>query len=281
MPELKALETALDEDLRPLSLYLWQHGLPHRIAEQAGRQILWVQEPQHAEAVRELHQRMLRGETLPEAPPLRPAPRRMESIAPWRIPVTLIFVVLSIAGFLVATLDDESRYLPWFTFFEYQRLGEVMIFSLPSREYWRLITPIFLHFTLLHIVFNMLWFWDLGRRIELVQGSVSLLIIVLLIGMGSNLAQAMFAQIGVFGGMSGVIYGLLGYSWSWSWLRKDPALTVPTPIVIMMLVWLVVCMVGFTEMIGMGSVANAAHVGGLVMGLFLGGAAALVARRPA
>src|SRR5690606_34125131 len=80
-----------------------------------------------------------------------------------------------IAGFLVGVFDRELRLLPWLTFFEFDAQDGQLAFSLPAREYWRLLTPIFLHFSLLHIAFNMLWLWDLGARIERVQGTWRLL----------------------------------------------------------------------------------------------------------
>lgn len=285
MADLKVLEAALDEDLRPLSLYLWQQGLPHRISEQSGHQILWVAQREHVALAREAYHRLRNGE-LPR-PTLRvPMPARRLRFDVRGIPVTVVFIALSVLGYLLVSFDQHGQWLRWLTFFEFEQRLDFMnlqqpghvVFTLPPGQYWRLITPIFLHFSLLHIVFNMLWFWDLGRRVERVQGSLALLGITLLIGLGSNLAQAMFAKVGIFGGMSGVIYGLLGYCWVWSRLRHDPELGVPTPIMVMMLVWLVVCMVGFTELVGLGAVANAAHVGGLVMGAVLGACTAWLAR---
>jgi GlpG protein len=124
----------------------------------------------------------------------------------------------------------------------------------------------------------MLWLWDLGRRIEQLQGTWHLFGIVLSMAMGSNVIQYMFAGAGIFGGMSGVIYGLLGYCWSWSKLHPDTDLRVPVPVMTAMMIWLVLCLVGFASLLGAGEVANAAHVGGLVMGLLLGFAAGLIAR---
>jgi GlpG protein len=282
MSEYKALELALDIDLRELSHYLWQHGFPHRISEQSGRQIVWVRDPGQIDPLRELYARWRRGDPLPEAPQ-RPRHVLMpvRRFAPGAHPLTLLLIALSVCGFLVATFDRELRMLPWLTFFEFHVQGERLEFSLPQREYWRLLTPVFLHFGLLHIVFNMLWLWDLGGRVERVQGSWRLLGLVVLIGLGSNIAQALYAEVGVFGGMSGVIYGLLGYCWTWGWLRRDPALHVPTPVVVVMVMWLLLCIAGFTELLGVGATANAAHVGGLLLGLLLGGAAALLAGRRA
>ena len=66
-----------------------------------------------------------------------------------------------------------------------------------------------------------------------------------------------------FGGLSGVVYGLLGFCWIYSALNpKQPAL-VTTAIVGFMLVWLVL---GFADVLFVG-MANWAHLGGLVSGM--------------
>jgi rhomboid protease GlpG len=269
MPEIKALEVAIEQDLRPLSVYLWRSGMPHRIVEEAGMQVVWVEREQQADKVRALYARQQRGEALPSlAAPIIIAKPRGADFAPWRTPVTTVLILLSLIGFFIGSID--TALLPWFTFFEFDQLGGYVFFNAVKGEYWRLLTPIFLHFSPLHIVFNMLWLWDLGRRVELVQGRWRLLLIVVLIGAGSNIAQAVFAGQNIFGGMSGVDYGLLAYCWLWGWLRKDPVLHVAKPVMIAMLAMLLLSMTGITEVMGIGAVANAAHVGGLIMGLLLG-----------
>jgi GlpG protein len=277
MPEIKALEVSIEQDLRPLSVYLWRSGLPHRIVEEAGMQVVWVEREQQADTVRALYARLQSGAALPPlTAPLTLAKSPAVDFAPWHTPVTTVLILLSLIGFFIGSIDKTL--LPWFTFFEFDQLGGYIFFNAANGEYWRLLTPIFLHFNPLHIVFNMLWLWDLGRRVELVQGRWRLLLIVVLIGAGSNIAQAVFAGPNIFGGMSGVDYGLLGYCWLWGWLRKDPVLHVPKPVMIAMLAMMFLSMTGITEIMGIGAVANAAHAGGLIMGLLLGVYVILVLR---
>jgi GlpG protein len=279
--DICALELPLEEDLRELSQFLWQHGLPHRIAEASGRQTVWVRSEQHATVVREVYTLWRAGEPLP-----RGSLRTVQHVPPPRLtvagraPLTVVLIALSIVGFFIGSYDANLRLLPWLTFFPCDEARGGLVFGPPGNQYWRLLTPIFLHFGVLHIVFNMLWLWDLGRRVEVAQGLVRLLGITLLIGVGSNIAQAVYGGVSVFGGMSGVIYGLLGYCWVWGRWRHHPILAVPTPVLVIMLVWLLICMVGFTEVIGIGAVANAAHLGGLLMGLLLGAAAVALGRAP-
>ena len=275
MSEFKVLEVATDERMLEFSQYLWRHGLAHRVIEHDGRQLLLVRHRSQIDPVRDLYARLSRGESLPEQPVL-PIPRSSVLRTLRRVPVTTTLVLLSVLGFLIASFNTPL--LGWLTFFEFDQVGGYTFFSTMKHQYWRLLTPVFLHFSLMHIVFNMLWLWDLGRRVELVQGRLRLLLIVLLIGVGSNITQAVFAQTAIFGGMSGVDYGLLGYCWLWGWLRKDPVLYVPVPIVIAMLAMLVLSMTGFMQLMGAGAVANAAHVGGLIMGLLLGAYMILVLR---
>ena len=49
----------------------------------------------------------------------------------------------------------------------------------------------------------------------------------------------------------------------------------------MMLIWLVVCMTGIFETLGIGAIANAAHVGGLLIGCLTGLLGGMLARRSA
>ncbi|MDB6063097.1 MAG: hypothetical protein JWM78_3200 [Verrucomicrobiaceae bacterium] len=276
MPDLIALEVPLTEDLLPFSQYLWRHGMAHRILEINDHQVVFVKRIEQIDSVRDLYERLGRGETLPEQPDLPKSPRYF-SLLLRRVPITLTFVAISVIVFALTSFDDQ--FLTALTFFRIEQGSDGIIFGSMQQQYWRLLTPIFLHFGLPHIVFNMLWLWDLGRRVELVQGPLRLISIVALIGVASNITQAL-AQPSLFGGMSGVDYGLLGYCWIWGWLRRDPVLHVPVPIMIAMIAMLLLSMTGLMEFMGMGAIANAAHVGGLIMGLVLGLATILISKKP-
>jgi GlpG protein len=196
-------------------------------------------------------------------------------------PVTFGAIVLSLMGTLLVYGDDRLSLLHWLTFTDIQRVaGRIVMDSSVATyargEYWRLITPVFLHFGLLHAVFNMLWTWELGRRLEVARGSLTLLALILLAGGGGNIAQFLADRGTLFGGMSGVIYGLLGYAWMWSRITGDPRTRLPPGLVGFMLGWLLVCMSGLVEALGFGAIANAAHAVGLLVGIVLGAGAALL-----
>lgn len=145
--------------------------------------------------------------------------------------------------------------------------------ELAKGEVWRVVTPIFIHFGILHLVFNMLWLADLGTMIESRKGTGRFALLVLVVAVTSNLGQ--FYNGGpFFGGMSGVVYGLLGYAWMKG--RLDPAsgLFVHPQTMSMMLIWLVLCM---TPLIP--HVANTAHAVGLAVGVAWGFLASLRAFR--
>lgn len=131
-------------------------------------------------------------------------------------------------------------------------------------QLWRWFSHCLLHFSLLHIVFNLLWWWYLANQIEKQMGSGKLLQITLVAALMSGWAQSLFSGTN-FGGLSGVVYALMGYVW-WSGERAPQrGISMPRGLMIFAVIWLVV---GHFDWFGM-SVANAAHIAGLIIGLLM------------
>jgi membrane associated rhomboid family serine protease len=131
-------------------------------------------------------------------------------------------------------------------------------------QVWRAFTPMFLHFGMLHVVFNMMWLWQFGLLIETRFRSLPFLALVLFTALLSNGAQA-FVSGPNFGGMSGVNYGLFGFLLARSKLHPNPGFVINPQTAAMLLIWLVVCFTGM-----MGPVANTAHLVGFASGGLVG-----------
>jgi GlpG protein len=191
-------------------------------------------------------------------------------------PLTFLLIGISVVVFFISRFGMEPQRVMALAITSYSfdySSGPPWDNTLPEirhGEVWRLITPIFIHFRVLHILFNMLWLRDLGSMIEGRQSSTYLLVLILVIAAGSNLAQFYFGHAPNFGGMSGVVYGLLGYIWIRG--KFDPAsgLFLHPSTVTMMLIWLVACFSGI-----LGPIANYAHLAGLLMGAAWGYLASL------
>lgn len=276
--EFTALSVDLAENILPLSAVLHQRGLVHRIYEENGRQVLKVSEQARVEEVASLYEDWRSGKFTIEMVS-RKHPGSVSPYTTWRqAPVTLVLILLSVGGFLLVYLNAPMEWLNQLTFTPFNISGDQIQFYESSGEYWRLITPAFIHFGWLHIVFNSLWLWDLGGKVERTMGGVNMLLLFLVIALVSNVAQFVFGGPSLFGGMSGVVYGLLGFSWVGPLLQ--PRWTIqPTPgIMVFMVGWLVICIFGIVEVLGFGAIANAAHVGGLLSGAALGAAFGLLSR---
>lgn len=133
-----------------------------------------------------------------------------------------------------------------------------------SAQWWRIVTPAFIHFSELHIIFNLLWWWVLGRQLEATFGSSLLLLFLVLTATVSNIAQYLVSGPS-FGGMSGVVYALMGFVWWMGWLKPSWGLNLDKPIIGFMLIWLVI---GYFDVLWV-SMANTAHTAGLLSGCAL------------
>ncbi len=284
MSAVEALRLPLSVDLSGFVALLRRLQVPCRVSEEAGEQVLRVP-AETAEQVRELYQRYPQGD---QTVVLEQSPSRrggfFASLA--RSPLTAAMLLLTLLAAAVTLLGDNYDAIRWLNFSDFQIEGDYAYFAtleqtLATNQWWRLITPIFVHFGFLHLAMNSMWYWELGRRIEYRQGALMLFGLTLLFALVSNGSQYVFGGPGIFGGLSGVLYGLLGHCWLFQKLAPDEAYRLPSGVVVLMLVWLVVCLTGLIEVLSFGTlaIANAAHVGGLVMGCITGVAGGLLARK--
>ncbi len=180
-----------------------------------------------------------------------------------RLPVTTL-VLIGISLLVTFMTNFGQQFTTVFLFADNLLLlkpfGQIL-----QGQLWRLITPTFLHFSELHLIFNCLWLWLLGGHIELKQGRVTLLSLFFIIGIGANIAQYLISG-PHFGGLSGVVYGLFGYVWLQGLFNPKSGLHLEKQLVLFMLVWLVL---GWTNFFGLLSIANTAHNVGLILGLII------------
>jgi GlpG protein len=139
-----------------------------------------------------------------------------------------------------------------------------------SQEWWRLITPTFLHFSLTHLIFNCLWIYILGSKIEVIDGKAVFLALFLISGISSNLGQYFLTGNYLFGGLSGSVYGLLGYCFILDLDNRGQRYDLPNALYIFMFIWLLIGFTGVLNIFGFGNVANIAHLVGMIAGFILG-----------
>ena len=139
-----------------------------------------------------------------------------------------------------------------------------------SREWWRLITPMFIHFSPTHLIFNSLWIYILGKEIEELDGKIIFIFLILFTSTSSNYLQYFFSGPSLFGGLSGVVYGLLGYCFVSETFLRINKFSFPPAIYIFMFAWLLIGFTGFLDLLGFGKIANFAHLGGLLSGILSG-----------
>ena len=139
-----------------------------------------------------------------------------------------------------------------------------------NNEWWRLITPTFLHFSMTHLVFNCLWIYILGSRIEKLDGLSIFLFIFILTGILSNAGQFFWTQQYLFGGLSGSVYGLLGYCFIIELDGRHGRYGLPEALYLFMFIWLLVGFTGVLSFFGFGNVANTAHLVGMIAGFIIG-----------
>ena len=179
----------------------------------------------------------------------------------------ILFALVSNFGSVIAAIE-----LLTFTNINVTNHGYISMFDfdqtfLIGNQWWRLITPIFIHFSFAHLVFNCLWIFILGEKIENTDGSLIFILLVIFSAILSNCLQYFWTETSLFGGLSGVIYGLIGFCMIIEFDTQYERYKLPPALYLFMIVWLLLGFAGILDLFGFGSVANFAHLGGLISGI--------------
>lgn len=145
-------------------------------------------------------------------------------------------------------------------------------------EIYRTLTPVFLHGSVLHILFNMLWLYVLMKQIEMKIGMIRTILLMIIIGIISNTMQYLMTG-PFFVGVSGIIMGLATFIYAR--IQKTPwegYLLSKTVMFFLMIYVAALALVGLGVFIfNLSShkditfgIANTAHVIGGITGLILG-----------
>jgi GlpG protein len=207
--------------------------------------------------------------------------RKWQSPVGRNVPVTMTILALMVLA-TVATNFGRNRkvsdplFIATYTL-QNPQTGETSSYlpEVLQGQVWRLITPVFMHGSWIHLIFGLYMLYQFGRLIELRRGHAVLFGLVLVIAVFSNLAEFFLTDFrdwpdGIvvaqanFLGMSGVIYGLFGYAWIRGRVDPSSGMQLHPNTVAILMIWLVICLVGYMR------IANIAHVSGLLVGMAIG-----------
>jgi len=217
------------------------------------------------------HEAAQRGEDIP-VQRVEPAPWLRQQSSSMAVTQAIfginvaVFIAMMLAG--VSMLDNPAGQdlVRWGANF-----GPLTV----SGQWWRLLTCVFIHGGLLHIAFNMWCLWDLGRLAESVYGHWTFGAVYLITGLAASLASLIWNPVILSVGASGAIFGIAGALIASFYLGE---FSLPRAALSGMLRSVVV-FVGYNLFFGavIARTDNAAHIGGLLMGLLLGALIAKVA----
>jgi len=272
-------------DLAAFCQLLWKHQLRHRVVTNEAGRFLMVATSAHMIKVKALYQDWslmsevertlaVAGERSAWIGILRAKSR----IYPVTALVTSITLLVSTTMLLInpSVIVWLSIALPVET--DVGLVFEPISQTFTSLQVWRLLTPVFMHFSALHLVFNLVIVIYFLRPLEARLGSGYALLFLLVIGICSNLVQYYFTSSALFGGLSGIAYGLVGFVIIMQ--RAFPGQSewaVNRGFLMAMLGFLLLYSTGVTEVFDL-YIANAAHWAGLVSGMLMAGALALKAQ---
>lgn len=178
-------------------------------------------------------------------------------------PCTVALIVINVAVFFIMSLFGNTEDVMFML--EHGAMFEPLITE--EHEYYRIITSMFLHFGIEHLLNNMVILGALGWNLELETGKIRFLIIYLVSGIGGNLLSLYLgvssAEYAVSAGASGAIFGLMGALLHVAARNRGRMGRISGKGVLFMIA--LSLYFGITS----SGIDNAAHIGGLLCGFIL------------
>ncbi len=179
-----------------------------------------------------------------------------------RTPFTYIILVINLLVFLLMEFSggtmNEATLLAF---------GVKSNLAIDQGEFWRLITPVFIHIGILHLALNSYALWMVGQQVEKLYGSARFVSLYVLMGIAGVAGSYAYHPMSLSAGASGAIFGLFGVLLIFGLRHRG---RVPVffrraigrgilPVIVLNLI------IGFAIPV----IDNAAHVGGLLAGIAL------------
>ncbi|MDB5808336.1 MAG: rhomboid family intrarane serine protease [Betaproteobacteria bacterium] len=170
----------------------------------------------------------------------------------------LVFAVMSALG--IQVLGGRAE--------EYLRFGANFAPLTTGGEWWRLFTCLFVHFGIVHLVFNLWALWDSGRLAERLFGNASFAVVYVFAGLCGSSTSMLWNQEVISGGASGAVFGVFGALLAYMSVERGSIppqalnrLRISTSTFVVYAMFY-----GFMQ----NGIDNAAHIGGLLGGFVMG-----------
>ncbi|MDA0794834.1 MAG: rhomboid family intramembrane serine protease [Proteobacteria bacterium] len=277
MKRIRAACVPLDFDLRPVIAALRRAGCRLQVSEESGEQVVWVWDVSQVEPLQRLIEAQRRGELVVHENLAANQNRGYAQAGValiWRLslflkscPLASTIAALCLIIALMSQLGRDLRGLEGLFFppLLFSSFLELALELIDPSLFLRSLTPALLHFGEIHLVFNLLWLFYFGRQIERVQPLLLVAVVYVVITLAGNVAQYYLTGSNAFGGLSGLIYGLVGYTWLLGIMVPNSRIALKSSTFVVF----VVAMVGMA-LFASDSIASEAHAGGLVAGLVAG-----------
>src|SRR5881396_1367101 len=129
----------------------------------------------------------------------------LQAVWAWSATYTYIFFALNILVFLLMALAVGSTNEATLMAFGVKSNAEIA-----KGQWWRFVTPIFIHIGLLHLFFNSYALWIVGPQVEKIYGSTRFVILYVVTGVAGVFGSYFYHPQSISAGASGAIFGLFG-----------------------------------------------------------------------